>query len=76
MAWLAVSGVVLVIAAGAVALLRWRRRDQEFVGVTPGVVPAPGQPRRVRRVRGGQEWKGPVAVAFAPPAAEPGRDAA
>lgn len=68
MAWLAVSGVVLVIAAGAVALLRWRRRDQEFVGVTPGVVPAPGQPRRVRRVRGGQEWKGPVAVAFAPPA--------
>ena len=52
-----------MIAAGAVALLRWRRRDQEFVAVTPGVVPAPGQPRRVRRVRGGQEWKGPVAVA-------------
>lgn len=65
--WLVVSAVVLVVAALAVAGLRWRRRDQEFVGLTPGLLPTPGQRPRVRRVRGGQEWKGPVAVAFAPP---------
>lgn len=67
MAWLGSSAVVLVLSVIGVMWLRRRRRDEEFVGLTPGLVPAPGAPANTRRVRGGQEWKGQVAVAFTPP---------
>lgn len=40
--------------------------DEEFVGVTPGLLPADGQ-ATTRRVRGGKEWHGTVAVQFHPP---------
>lgn len=40
--------------------------DQEYVGVTPGQVPVGGA-AQTRRVRGGREWKGEVAVQFHPP---------
>lgn len=61
------GGVAVIIAAGVVGWLRWRRRDQEYVGVTPGLRPANAPHARTQRVRGGLEWKGTVAVAFSPP---------
>ena len=57
----------LVIAAVVAKLLRTRHRDELFFGVTPGEFPAPGQPVQRRRVSGGPEWSGPVAVRFTPP---------
>ncbi len=64
-----VVGVVLVLlAVVTVVWLRWRRRDEEYVGLTPGLSPVPlNTAARTRRVRGGLEWKGTVAVSFAPP---------
>ena len=41
-------------------------RDEEYVGVTPGLIPPPGT-AQVRKVKG-REWKGTVAVQFHPPA--------
>ena len=66
--WLAVAAAILAISVVIVAWLRWRRRDQEFVGLTPGLFPSPEQRVGSRRVRGGQQWKGTVAVSFTPPA--------
>ena len=64
---LVIAGMLLAVAVVAVLVVRWRRRDQEFVGLTPGLLPAPGRTVGTRRVRGAQEWKGTVAPAFAPP---------
>lgn len=51
------------LAAGAMGLLFWTRgRDESYQGLTPGVEPADGMPRRI--VRGGRR---PVAVRFTPP---------
>lgn len=41
-------------------------RDEEFVGLTPGLLPVPGSEVTVRKVPGG-EWKGTVAPQFHPP---------
>lgn len=70
--WLSVAAAILAISVVIVAWLRWRRRDQEFVGLTPGLFPSPEQRVGSRRVRGGQQWKGTVAVSFTPrPASGP-----
>lgn len=42
-------------------------RDLEYVGLTPGLLPAPGQQVDVRPVKGGREWNGDPAVRFEPP---------
>lgn len=64
----AVGGLLLLIAV-VVAVLGWRgSRDEIFLGPTPGLRPAPGQPVRVQRVTGGREYAGPVPVQFRPPA--------
>ena len=57
----------LILTASVVRHLRYRYRDEVFLGVTPGEFPAPGQPVHRRRVRGTSEWSGPVAVRFTPP---------
>lgn len=43
-----------------------RGRDEEYVGIAPGIIPAPGA-APVRKVTKGKEWSGPVAVRFEPP---------
>lgn len=40
--------------------------DEEYVGVTPGLVPPEGT-GQVRRIKGRKEWAGTVAVQFQPP---------
>lgn len=62
---LGVAAALLPVAL--VLWLRWRRRDREYVGITPGLSPMPSQRIRERRVRGGKEWKGNVPVQFHPP---------
>jgi len=57
--------LALVVGAVVVAIVRLRARDEVFEGITPGLLPAPGQPsRRVRVARSGQP---PIAVRFTPP---------
>lgn len=57
------SGVLALAGIGAVAALARRRgRDASYLGLTPGLVPAPGQ-----QVSVGWRRKVPVAVQFAPP---------
>lgn len=59
------AGIVVVVAALGVIGYRSLRRDEIFDGITPGLMPAPGQPVRRVRVRRGQR---PVtAVRFSPP---------
>lgn len=62
----------LLAAAGVVALVRRTRRsrrDEVYLGLTPGVAPAPGQDAATGR----GDANAPVAVAFQPPAgARPG----
>ncbi|OYO10324.1 DUF2207 domain-containing protein [Enemella evansiae] len=61
-------GVLLLLVAVTVAVVAWQRsRDEIFIGPTPGLLPAPGQPVRVERVRPGREYAGAVAVQFQPP---------
>lgn len=67
------AGVTGVVSAlGLAALFRRTRRgsrDQVYLGLTPGVVPAPGQEAQVGYARQGA----PVAVQFTPPTgARPG----
>ena len=67
------GGITAVLTAlGLGWLLRRTRRggrDQVYLGLTPGVVPAPGQPATI----GEGTAKAPVAVQFTPPAnARPG----
>lgn len=63
----ATAGGALAVAAlgGAVLLRRLRRTgvDEQFLGLTPGVLPAPGQSADV-----GARRRAPVAVQFSPPA--------
>ena len=59
----------ILIAALAVGLVVWQRssrRDETFAGITPGLLPAPGQPEQRFRIGRGQA--APVAVRFEPPA--------
>ncbi|HET8599939.1 MAG TPA: DUF2207 domain-containing protein [Segeticoccus sp.] len=60
------SGVgiaVPLLTAGFMGLMVWRNgRDERFAGLTPGVIPAPGE--QVGTTRDGA---GPVAVRFSPP---------
>lgn len=56
---------VLVVAAGLVAWVRYRHRDEVFVGITPGLVPAAGQ--QVGRARLRPADRPVVAVRFTPP---------
>lgn len=65
-----VTGLLSVLGIGAV-VLRTRRsaRDEVYLGLTPGIRPAPGQPVQVGR----SSVSAPVAVQFTPPAgAHPG----
>ncbi|MCL4722515.1 MAG: DUF2207 domain-containing protein, partial [Gammaproteobacteria bacterium] len=57
---------VVVLAAVAVIALRRTRRDEAFEGITPGLLPAPGQ--EARRIRVGAGQAPPIAVRFDPPA--------
>lgn len=67
MAFVAASVAVVVLAVAAVLWSRRRRRDLEYVGLTPGLPPVGGH-ATVRRVRGGQEYSGQLPVQFHPPA--------
>jgi hypothetical protein len=66
-------GAMTVIIAGAIVLaavlagiaVRFLRRDEVFVGLTPGLLPAPGQEVGRQHVRRSQ--LPPVAVRFNPP---------
>jgi hypothetical protein len=61
-----VIGLVIVVAAvvAGIAVRVWRR-DEVFEGITPGLLPAPGQPTVRRHLRRGEQP--PVAVRFNPP---------
>jgi hypothetical protein len=62
-----VLGLVPVLLAGVVVLVKWwRGRDEMFDAVTPGLLPDDPARAARHRVRGG-EWSGTVAPAFAPP---------
>lgn len=61
----AVAGVVLLLGVGiAVTRVRTRGRDEAYLGLTPGVVPAAGQLVSV----GPRDESLPIAVQFTPPA--------
>jgi len=62
------TGSVTALLAGAGLFLLWRRtrraaRDQVYLGLTPGLAPAPGQEATI----GYDDSRAPVAVAFTPP---------
>lgn len=56
------AGSLALLAGAAVLLFRRSGRDQAYVGLTPGLRPAPGQQTTV-----GPRRKEPVAVRFTPP---------
>ncbi|MDF8266261.1 DUF2207 family protein [Luteipulveratus flavus] len=63
-----VAGALLpLLAIVTVLWMRRRRRDEVYVGITPGLTPVEGAPAKVRRVRGGKEWSGATPVQFHPP---------
>lgn len=57
--------LIAVLAAGLVVWQRSSRRDETFAGITPGLVPASGQPEQ--RIRIGRGQAAPIAVRFDPP---------
>lgn len=64
----AVTGVLALLIAGAGSVLVIRRvmrngRDRQYLGLTPGLAPAPGQELQV----GYRDKRTPVAVQFTPP---------
>jgi uncharacterized membrane protein YgcG len=56
---------LLVLAGGLVLWLRRQGRDERYVGLTPGLMPGPGQEHTVARVS--RAHREPVAVRFTPP---------
>lgn len=58
--------LIVALAVGLVVWLRVSRRDEMFAGLTPGLLPAAGQPAERARISGGQAP--PIAVRFDPPA--------
>jgi hypothetical protein len=56
--------IVAVCVAAGIAVRVWRR-DEVFEGITPGLLPAPGQPTMRRHLRRGEQP--PLAVRFNPP---------
>lgn len=58
--------LIATLAAGLVVWQRQSRRDETFAGITPGLLPAPGQP--AQRIPIGRGQAAPVAVRFEPPA--------
>lgn len=63
-----IAGLVPFLAAMVtVGIFRWRRKDEIFTEVTPGLTPGIGSSDRTERVRQGVEYAGPVAVRFNPP---------
>ncbi len=58
--------LIVALAAGLVVRLRLARRDEMFAGLTPGLLPAAGQP--AERVRISGHLAPPIAVRFDPPA--------
>jgi hypothetical protein len=63
--WTGGTAVLLAAAGSAYVIGRSGRRgrDQAYLGLTPGLAPAPGQEARVGHVR----RAGPIAVQFTPP---------
>lgn len=64
---IAVGLVPLIAALVTIGVFRWRRKDEVFTQLTPGLAPAPGASAATERVRRGVEYAGPVAVRFNPP---------
>ncbi len=67
-----IGALTLAAACWLVLLVGWlvsryRHRDLVYVGLPPGLVPAPGQRVRERRVSPGPEYRGEIPVAFTPP---------
>lgn len=57
---------VLLIYLLVIGVRRWFSRDEMFVGIIPGQIPAAGQEVPTERLRS-REYRGPVAVQFHPP---------
>lgn len=72
-----IGAITVAVVSVVAVLVAWRlsklfRRDRLYIHVPPGAVPAsidPAHPERGsdRRVRGGQEYRDEVPVAFSPP---------
>ncbi len=65
---LAVTAAIFIGCVVTAGVVLWRRRDEIFDGVIPGLVPAVGQPTRTTRVGSpAGAYDGPIAVSFSPP---------
>lgn len=62
-----IGAAVLLASLLLIWILRYFRKDEIFVGITPGEFPLPGQDVPRARVKPGVEYSGPIAVAFSPP---------
>lgn len=66
--FLAIGIGFVVLGLVLIPVFLRRRKDEIFVGVPPGLVPAPGQKVKVERVSGKRKhYTGPIAVQFTPP---------
>lgn len=67
--FVAIGAFFVVIGLLLIPLFLRRRKDEVFVGIPAGMVPAPGQQVKTTRVSGSrQHYTGPIAVSFTPPA--------
>lgn len=63
-----VGAFFVAIGLLLIPLFLRRRKDEIFVGIPAGMVPAPGQQVKTTRVSGSrQHYTGPIAVSFTPP---------